>query len=74
MMRAIIAVAAVLLTVWTQWGPPPASAAFGNELLRDRFLKLQKSDTPEPRILVIDIDETSTAELGPWPWPRTIFQ
>ena len=69
-MRAMIAIVAILLTVWTQWGPPPASSFFGNELLRDRFLKLQKTDTAEPRILVVDIDETSTAALGPWPWPR----
>ncbi len=68
--RGCIAALAILLTVWTQWGPPPASVAFGNELLRDRFLKLQKTDSPEPRVLVVDIDESSTAELGPWPWPR----
>lgn len=43
---------------------------FGNEWLRDVFLRVQKSDAPEPRILVVDIDESSTARLGPWPWPR----
>lgn len=41
-----------------------------NEWLRDAFLRLQVSDDPEPRILVVDIDEASLAELGPWPWPR----
>lgn len=70
LVRASIAVAAVLLTVWAQWGPAPAVSFFGNEWLRDVFLKVQKTDTPEPRILVVDIDESSTAELGPWPWPR----
>lgn len=43
---------------------------FGNEWLRDVFIKVQKNDAPEPRILVVDIDETSAARLGPWPWPR----
>ncbi len=43
---------------------------FGNEWLRDRFLQLQKSDAPEQRILIVDIDESSTAKLGTWPWPR----
>ena len=43
---------------------------FGNEWLRDVFLKMQVSVAPEPRILVVDIDESSTAALGPWPWPR----
>lgn len=43
---------------------------FGNEWLRDIFLRLQKSDAPEQRILIVDIDESSTDRLGPWPWPR----
>lgn len=43
---------------------------FGNEWLRDAYIKLQVSNAPEPRILVVDIDETSTASLGAWPWPR----
>jgi len=41
-----------------------------NEWLRDAFLRLQVSDAPEPRILVVDIDEASLTEFGPWPWPR----
>lgn len=68
--RATIAVAAVMLTVWAQWGPTPTVSFFGNEWLRDVFLKVQKTDAPDPRILVVDIDESSTAKLGPWPWPR----
>lgn len=59
-----------MLTAWSQWGPAPAVSFFGNEALRDIFLKVQKSDAPEPRILVVDIDESSTVKLGPWPWPR----
>ncbi|SDF93390.1 adenylate cyclase [Duganella sp. OV458] len=38
--------------------------------LRDQFLRLQVSAAPEQRILVVDIDQDSMAELGPWPWPR----
>ncbi|MEH6436540.1 CHASE2 domain-containing protein [Massilia sp. DD77] len=41
-----------------------------DEWLRDAFLRLRVSDAPEPRILVVDIDEASLDELGPWPWPR----
>lgn len=59
-----------MLTAWSQWGPAPAVSFFGNEWLRDVFLKVQKTDAPEPRILVVDIDESSTVKLGPWPWPR----
>jgi adenylate cyclase len=70
LIRSSIAACAILLTVWAQWGAAPMVSFFGNEWLRDVFIRLQVSDAPEPRILVVDIDETSTAELGPWPWPR----
>lgn len=70
MVRTCIAVLAVLLTVWSQWGTGPTVSFFANEWLRDTFIKLQVSNAPDPRILVVDIDESSTAKLGPWPWPR----
>ncbi|WP_229459399.1 CHASE2 domain-containing protein [Massilia cavernae] len=68
--RWTIAAIAVLLTVWLQFGAPRQVSYFGNEWLRDVFIKLQVSNAPEPRILVVDIDESSTSALGPWPWPR----
>ncbi len=69
--RAAIALVAVLLTVLTQWGPLAGSTSlFGNELLRDRFVRVHATLAPEPRLLVVDIDESSLAALGPWPWPR----
>jgi adenylate cyclase len=69
LIRSSIAAFAILLTMGLQWGPGPTVSFFANEWLRDTFIKLQASDAPEPRILVVDIDETSTAKLGPWPWP-----
>lgn len=83
--RWIIAALAFLVTLWTQYSAPaPLSPSdnrwtrivlhqvsfLPNEWLRDAFLRLQVSTAPEPRILVIDIDEASLGELGPWPWPR----
>jgi adenylate cyclase len=65
-----IALAAFLLTAWTQWLVPPAYSVFADEWLRDRFVQLQASNSPDPRILIVDIDEASMAALGPWPWPR----
>ncbi|HEX8405746.1 MAG TPA: adenylate/guanylate cyclase domain-containing protein [Duganella sp.] len=62
----LIAVTAMLLGAWGQWG----IGAPGDEWLRDRFLRLRASDAPETRLVVIDIDEASLAALGPWPWPR----
>nr|WP_260115491.1 adenylate/guanylate cyclase domain-containing protein [Pseudoduganella ginsengisoli] len=49
---------------------PPGSMAFADEWLRDRYVQLQQTTAPDPRILLVDIDEQSMAELGPWPWPR----
>jgi adenylate cyclase len=70
LIRGGIAIAAVLLTLWAQWMSPPGTSFFADEWLRDRLLRWQVSDAPEPRVLVVDIDEASLAELGPWPWPR----
>jgi len=64
-----MSVAALLLCVYAQSGA--GAWAFGNEQLRDLFLRMRVSTTPEPRVLVVDIDESSTARLGPWPWPRS---
>jgi len=65
-----IALLAVLLGVGAQWLSTPSAPFFADEWLRDRFLRLAVSSAPEPRVLVVDIDEASTAALGPWPWPR----
>jgi adenylate cyclase len=70
LIRLAIAFAAVLLTAWPQWQASPGQSWFGDEWLRDQFLRQQASVAPEPRVLVVDIDESSMASLGPWPWPR----
>ncbi|OON60762.1 adenylate/guanylate cyclase domain-containing protein [Massilia sp. KIM] len=67
--QALISILAFLLCVYSQTSA--GAWAFGNEQLRDLFLRLQVSSAPEPRVVVVDIDESSTARLGPWPWPRT---
>lgn len=69
--RALIAVAALALTVWAEWMPPTGLSLFGNEVLRDTFVRVRATDAPEPRVLVVDIDEASLAKLGPWPWPHS---
>ncbi|HWJ93389.1 MAG TPA: CHASE2 domain-containing protein, partial [Telluria sp.] len=68
LVRTVIAIAALLLTVFAEWGAGPSF--FGNELLRDAFVRAQATDADDPRVLVVDIDEASMAKLGPWPWPR----
>lgn len=40
-------------------------------LLYDLLLQLDGSD-PDPRILIVAIDDHSTREAGAWPWPREV--
>ncbi len=68
-LHTTIPLAALALAVWAQWGGGPAPLAAGDEWLRDHFVRMQASHTPEPRILVVDIDEASLGD-HPWPWSR----
>lgn len=68
--RLLIAVLAVSLTVWAEFGTPRSLSHFGNEWLRDSFIKLKVTTEEERRVLVVDIDEASLKRKGPWPWPR----
>lgn len=36
----------------------------------DMLWKLGSSNISEQRVVVVDIDEASLKEIGPWPWPR----
>nr|WP_307732819.1 CHASE2 domain-containing protein [Massilia agri] len=65
----MIALGALVLGTWLQWGDGFALSRAADERLRDSFIQLQASVAPERRVLVVDIDESSVAEL-PWPWPR----
>ncbi len=42
-----------------------------DEGLRDVLLQIAADFTPEERLSIIDIDEESIAEIGPWPWSRS---
>lgn len=42
-------------------------------LISDGFQRFLASDEPESRILIVDIDEASIRQIGPWPWPRHII-
>ena len=65
LIRWALGIAAVLLTVAAQWGAP---LWITDEWLRDRYAQIGVSTAPEPRILVVDVDEASLREVGPWPW------
>lgn len=68
LLRVAIPLATAALAIWSQWLAAP-SALFGDDWLRDRFVRMHASEVPETRILVVDIDESSLSRM-PWPWPR----
>lgn len=68
---AVIALSALLLAVLLEFAPSVSSSFFGNELLRDAIVRLRATSAPEPRVLVVDVDEASLKRLGPWPWPHS---
>lgn len=74
--RALFRWALVVLvaaaSLWIQWAPVvPAPFAGAENLVRDPIHQLLASSEPENRLVVIDLDETSIAQVGPWPWPRS---
>lgn len=68
-LRGMIALVALAIGAWLQWHGGIVVTRAADEWLRDMFIQIQASDVPERRVLVIDIDESSVAQL-PWPWPR----
>lgn len=65
--RGAIFFFAALLALAAAYGPLLETL---NVVLRDAVMRAHASASQETRIAVVDIDETSIAQLGPWPWPR----
>lgn len=72
LIRVAIVLLACCLIVFIEWKRPELVNRL-DESLRDAVLRLSADKTPETRITVIDIDEESIAEIGPWPWPRELI-
>lgn len=67
--RGAIALAACSLALFLEWQRPAVVVRL-DEGLRDIYLRFTAATQQEDRLVVIDIDETTLSELGPWPWPR----
>jgi len=63
-----LALALLLAAGLAAWRP--AMFAAWDARLADLGWRLFAADTPEERLVLVDIDEASLAALGPWPWPR----
>ncbi|MCZ2439012.1 MAG: adenylate/guanylate cyclase domain-containing protein [Burkholderiales bacterium] len=48
----------------------PSMLSGVEESAGDLAWRLGGSTQPERRVVVVDIDEASLREIGPWPWPR----
>jgi adenylate cyclase len=65
---ALLAAFAIAL----QWlSPAVPIVASLDHLVGDRVHQVLASGEPENRVVVVDLDESSIAALGPWPWPRS---
>ncbi|MBI3154586.1 MAG: adenylate/guanylate cyclase domain-containing protein [Burkholderiales bacterium] len=48
----------------------PRAVASLEDRAADMYWRLAASGQAEGRIVIVDIDERSLREIGPWPWPR----
>lgn len=68
LLAGLAAAAIVSLLLSLLFGPALQAA---EERAGDWVWRLGGQKTEERRVLVVDIDEKSLAEIGPWPWPRS---
>ena len=67
--RLGIGLVACLLTVSVEWLRPGFVVSL-DEAFRDIALQLRAKPQPEERLVVVDINEATLSDVGPWPWPR----
>lgn len=68
-LRAIALAAALVLSLLPGFLWPDGVAAI-EDRAGDHYWRLTASSTVERRVVLVDIDERSLREIGPWPWPR----
>jgi adenylate cyclase len=69
LIRAGIALLACTIALALQWQLPDFMTRL-DEGLRDGFVRLTAKHQPEDRLVVVDINEETLREIGPWPLPR----
>lgn len=67
--RLGVALLACALAMFVEWQRPEIIVRL-DEGLRDSFLRLAADQQPEDRLVVVDINEATLRDIGPWPWPR----
>ncbi|MCL1927117.1 MAG: CHASE2 domain-containing protein [Syntrophorhabdaceae bacterium] len=68
----IVPAAGILLTLamGTLCLMPPQLFVFLDEKIYDSFLKASPHQSASDSVVIVDLDESSIAVLGQWPWPR----
>ena len=66
---AALALSAAVVGMLQLWAPHTVSGV--ENMSGDMLWRVGASTSPERRLVVVDIDETSLREIGPWPWPRS---
>ena len=51
----------------------PAFFHFMDYKLYDQFVRIKPKETTSGKIVIVDYDDASLAELGQWPWPRNMI-
>ncbi len=69
-LRGVALVAAAFVALAPTWLAPESVAAI-EDRVGDVYWRLSADKTTERRIVLVDIDERSLREVGPWPWPRS---
>ncbi|MEM9422824.1 MAG: CHASE2 domain-containing protein, partial [Pseudomonadota bacterium] len=65
-------VALILIVVALAITTAQTPGTFPREVLFDTFQRMSpRAAMEEPAVAIIDIDEESLSQIGPWPWPRT---
>ncbi|TSE33473.1 CHASE2 domain-containing protein [Tepidimonas charontis] len=68
---AVIVVAAAALAAALGAALPPMRAA--DQGWHDQLTRWMPDAPAPPDVIIVDIDERSLQELGPWPWPRSLL-
>lgn len=55
------------------WLAAPGLTKRADDQLHDLLIRLQPAREAPAGVTVIDIDERSLQEIGPWPWPRSVM-
>jgi adenylate cyclase len=60
----------LLLVAWVAASP---TVRLWDARLHDQITRALPAASPPTGVVLVDIDEASLAQLGPWPWPRPVL-